>query len=114
MVIYHGEVLLLEAYHLVCLLVDGRHGIGLVAHVIAEIFHVQATEPNLAGQPEQGKLAMPDEPVLVIFGTVGAFRLGIAHHFGAVDCDGDVLAAHGYFKAEPFAVFGQRAVEVAH
>jgi len=57
---------------------------------------------------------MPDEPVLVAFGTVGAFRLGIAHHFGAVDCDGDVLAAHGYFKAEPFAVFGQRAVEVAH
>ena len=42
------------------------------------------------------------------------FGFGIADHFGGVDADDDVTAAHSDLEAEPLAVVGQRAVKVAH
>lgn len=42
------------------------------------------------------------------------FGFGIADHFGGVDADDDVTAAHSDLEAEPLAVVGQRTVEVAH
>lgn len=113
-VVDDGKIALLEADHAVGAFVHGRQCVGLVARLCAEALDCKVAERDFALHAAQRDRAVPQQLPGMSFGAVGMFGFRIADHFGSVDADDDVTAAHRNLEAEPLAVLGQRAVKVAH
>ena len=107
MVINHREVLLLQPDDGIGLFVDGRKGVVLVPGLFIQWGNGQLAELGGTCYSFQYNVALTEQSLGIIGGTVRVRWFCITNHIGAIDLNGDVLVADSYLKVEPFPVFCQ-------
>ena len=114
MVIYHGEITLLEADYGIVLFVYPGHGVGFVHCILLQTRHLEIAEGHVSVYTHQCDRATTEEVSGIFFCPVGVLGLGITYDCRVIYGNRYIMSAYGNFEIKPFPVFCQGTIEIAH